>query len=145
MMKTVNSLFGPATQSRIALHLMINQLSVSTMPAAARNQSSIVNEIPAEFYVNTDQHKLAAVIGRLLNAMLIHTRNAAIHVSAKTYGNIMLLHLKGQSKLNNPAFTGSLNEVNLMAQNVGGTVAVTSHRNNITTVALSFTNALLAA
>ncbi len=145
MATNVNRALEPASQSKVALHLMINQLSVSTMPAAARNQSTIVNEIPAELYVNTDQHKLAAVIGSLLNAMISHTGNAAIHVSAKAYGNVMLLHLKGQSKLNNPVFAGTLSEVQQLAQNVGGTVGVTSCRNNITTVALSFTNTLLAA
>jgi hypothetical protein len=127
-----------STQSQVALHQMVNQLSISSMPTATRNQSFIINDIRAELFVGADQQKLAAVIGSLLNAMVSHTRNCAIHISAKPFSNVMLLHLKGQAKISSPAFIGSLNKIQQLAEYIGGTVGITSYRNQVTTVALSF-------
>jgi hypothetical protein len=129
-----------STQSQVALHLMINQLSVSTLPTAMRRQSIIVNDIPQSMYVNTDAHKLAAVLGTLLNTVITHTSNTYIHISAKNYGDVMLLHIKENSRLNSPSFAGKLAEIQEMAEHIGGNVSVTSYRNEITTVAFSFVN-----
>jgi hypothetical protein len=135
----------PSTQSQIALHLMINQLSVSAIPGTISQHHMIVNEIPEKLYVNADMHELAAVIGSLMNTMISHVCNNPIYVSAKNYGNVMLLHLRSNDRLNNPAFTNSLAKMNQLAENLGGTVAITSSRNEVTTVALSFINGRLAA
>lgn len=129
-----------STQSQVALHLMINQLSLSTLPTAMRRQSIIVNDIPQRMYVTTDAHKLAAVLGSLLNTVISHTSNAYIHISAKNYGNVMLLHIKENSRLNSPSFAGKLVEIQEMAERIGGNVSVTSYRNEVTTVAFSFVN-----
>jgi glucose-6-phosphate-specific signal transduction histidine kinase len=145
MTTTVTRKSLKSTQSQVALHLMINQLSVSAIPTATRNQSMIVNDIPAELQINADQHTLAAVIGRLLNVIVSHTQNCAIHVSAKPYTNVMLLHLKGQTKMNSPAFALSLNEIQELASHIGGTIGITSYRNEVTTIAFSFIHAGVAA
>lgn len=139
----MNSYTGntPSTQSQVALHLMINQLSVSTLPTAMRRQSIIVNDIPKTMYVTTDAHRLAAVLGSLLNTVISHTSNTYIHISAKNYGDVMLLHIKENSRLNSPSFAGKLAEIQEMAERIGGNVSVTSYRNEITTVAFSFVSA----
>ena len=128
-----------ATQSQVALHLMINQLSVSSLPSAMRRQSVVVNDIPSGLCVNTDAHKLAAVLGSLLNT------NSYIRISAKTYGNVALLHIKDNCRLNSPAFACSLVKIQELAERIGGSVGVTSYRNGITTIAFSFVNHPIAA
>ena len=115
------------------------------MADASRHQNMIVNKIPAELYVNADMHKLAAVIGSLMNTMINYTHNSPIHISVKNYGNVMLLHLRSNTRLNNPAFANCLVKVQQLAENIGGTVGMTSSRNEITTVALSFIRDKLAA
>ena len=135
----------PTTQSQVALHLMINQLSVSILPSAMRRHSVVVNDIPSAMYVNTDAHKLAAVLGNLLSTMIGHSTNSYIRISAKTYGNVALLHIKDNSRLNSPAFACSLAEIQQLAERIGGNVGVTSYRNGITTVAFSFINHPIAA
>jgi hypothetical protein len=134
-----------STQSQVALHLMINQLSVSTLPTAIRRENVVVNDIPAAMYVHTDAHKLAAVIGGLLNTVIGHSSNSYIRVSAKSYGHVMLVHIKDNGRLNSPGFAGSLADIQKLAERIGGSVSVTSYRNDVTTVALSFVNLPAAA
>jgi hypothetical protein len=135
----------PSAQTQVALHLMINQLSVSSLPSAMRRQSVVVNDIPSALYVNTDAHKLAAVLGSLLNTVIGHSSNSYIRISAKTYGNVALLHIKDNCRLNSPAFACSLVKIQELAERIGGSVGVTSYRNGITTIAFSFINHPIAA
>lgn len=135
----------PSVQSEVALHLMINQLSISVLPSAMRRQSVVVNDIPAALHVNTDAHKLAAVLGSLLNTVVGHSNNSYIRISAKTYGNVALLHIKDNCRLNSPAFACRLVEIQQLAERIGGSVGVTSYRNGITTVAFSFITHPVAA
>jgi hypothetical protein len=135
----------PTTQSQVALHLMVNQLSVSAMPSAIRRENVVVNDIPAALYVHADAHKLAAVIGSLLNTVIGHSNNSYIRVTAKTYGDVTLVHIKDNGRLNSPAFAGSLVAIQDLAERIGGSVSVTSYRNDVTTVALTFMNLPIAA
>ena len=132
-------------QSRTNLHCMINQLTVSTMPSATRHRSTLVNEIPVELQVNTDQHKLAAVLGSLLDTVIGHTNDSCIRISAKKYGDVMLVHIKENTHLNGHAFSSRLEQSQKLAEKIRGNVTVTSFRNDITTIALSFINLPVAA
>ena len=66
-------------------------------------------------------------------------------ISAKNYSNVMLLRLRSNSRLNNTGFANSLAKLQQLAENIGGTVGITSSRNEVTTVALSFISGRLAA
>ena len=132
------------TQSQLALHLMVSELSVKTNPTII-SEKTIVNDVPAGLQINTDQHKLAAVIDSLMNKVIGHTTSSSLRVSAKNYGNVTLLYIKDKSRLNSPAFANSLVEVEKLAEELRGSVSVTSYRNDVTTVALSFMNIPCAA
>lgn len=134
-----------STQSTIALHLMINQLSVSSMPVAIRRRNVIVNDVPSDLVIKSDEQKLAAVLGNLLNTVIGHANDSYIRITAKLYGGVTLLHIKENSRLNSPAFANSLVEIQELAEKIGGSVSVTSYRNDITTIALSITNMPFAA
>ena len=128
-----------ATQSQLALHLMVSKLSVKTTPSNP-SEKTIVNDVPSWLQVNTDQHKLAAIISRLLDKVIDHTDSSRIRICAKNYHNVTILHIKDKSRLNSPAFANSLVEVQELAEELRGSVSVTSYRNDVTTVALSFMN-----
>jgi hypothetical protein len=127
-------------QSQVALHLMVTRLSVNSMPAAMRCRSIIVNDIPEGLRINTDEQKLAAVLGSLLHTVISHANDSYIRISAKQYHNVTLLHIKENSRLNSPSFAQRLCEVQEIAEKIGGSVSVTSYRNEITTIALSVVN-----
>jgi signal transduction histidine kinase len=134
-----------STQSQVALHLMVDRLTVKTLPIAVRKGNILINEIAREIYVKTDAGELSIVLGNLLETIVQHTCDSRIRISAKTYGNVMLLHIKEDSRLNSPAFASSLVDVQRLADKIGGCVSVTSYRNMVTTVALSFLNLPAAA
>lgn len=86
------------------------------------------------------QSDIASLIDKLWDTMLENNSNSNIKLSVKSYGNITLLHFKTKSELNNPAFIASLQDLQPLANKAGATVELTSYRNNISTVALSYIN-----
>lgn len=132
-------------QSNTNLHGMINLLSVSNMPSAIRRRSILVNEIPSELLVNADEQKLAAVLGMLLHTVIDHTNDSCIRISAKVYGNVTLVHIKENIHPYGRAFNCKIEEAQKLAEKIGGNVTVTSYRNDVTTIALSFMNLSAAA
>ena len=134
-----------STQSQVALHLMVNQLSISTMPSAVRRQNVVVNDVPSTLYFHGNEQKLAAVLGSLLTTIIGHSQNSQLRISAKSYGNVIVLHLRENSRLNSPSFATSLVRVQELADRIGGSVSVTSYRNKVTTVAFSFLSIPVAA
>ncbi|HEX7902780.1 MAG TPA: hypothetical protein VF487_02795 [Chitinophagaceae bacterium] len=128
-----------------SLHGMINLLSVSNMPSAIRHRSILINEIPSEILVNADEQKLAAVLGMLLHTVIDHTNDSCIRISAKAYGNVMLVHIKENIHPYGQTFNCKIKEAQKLAEKIGGNVTVTSYRNDVTTVVLSFMNLAAAA
>src|SRR4051812_37688538 len=117
-----------STQSRVALHLMVSRISASSLPSAIRKNSFIINDVPAEMQANTNEHMLATVFGTLLNAVITHTENVCIRISAKLYGRVVLLHLKEDNKLSSAAFANNLKQVQQLAEKIGGTVSVSNNQ-----------------
>jgi hypothetical protein len=125
------------------LYAMVSQLSTTSLPLD--HERTIVNDIPGSLKISANQHKVALVISRLLAKVADHAAGSDINVSAKTYGNVTLLHFKNKSRLNSPEFANSLVNIQELAEELNGNVCVTSYRNDITTVAFSFMNIKEAA
>lgn len=142
-MKTLQS--EPTTQSDVALCLMVNQLSVTTLPSAMRRQSIIINDVPAEFTIKADQHKLAAVLGGLLQAVISHTTNSSIRIYARHYENVLQLRVKGNNRMSGAAFSSKLGKVQQLAQKIGSNVCVVNGPDKTTMLALSFMDQPMAA
>lgn len=130
------------TQNLLPLHSIVSRISASSLPSATRKHSFIVNDVPADLQVNTDENMLATIFGSLLHTVISHTENCCIRISAKTFGKVILLHLKETHRLSTPAFTGSLRQVQQLAEKIGGTVSVNNNRGEATTILFSFVNNL---
>ncbi|MEI9943544.1 MAG: hypothetical protein WDN26_04925 [Chitinophagaceae bacterium] len=129
-----------AIQSTITLHELVEQLTVNKLPAAIHRQNIIMNNVHPALEIFADEQQVAMVLGNLLNTIISYTSNSCIRISAKTFGNVTILHLREHSRLNNPQFISSLSDIQEMAEEIGGSVNVTSYRNEMTTVAMSFMN-----
>lgn len=135
-MYTVDAI--PVLDQDFSLHLMINRLIINTMPLASRQQCIISNEIQPGFFVEADEKKLLTVTGNLLNAVIAHSTNCSLAISAKQIGHVILLHVKVNSRLYSRPFAEKLAGVQEMALKAGASVSVTSFRNNLTTLAIGF-------
>ncbi|MDP4263718.1 MAG: ATP-binding protein [Bacteroidota bacterium] len=133
------------TQNHVALSLMVSRISASSTPSATRRHSFIINDIPKELEVNTNENMLATIFGSLLNTVITHTENCCIRISAKLYGKVALIHLKQSHQPNKTAFNGSIRQVQQLAEKIGGTISINSERSRATTIVFTFVNDLLLA
>lgn len=128
----------------LALHGMINRISASSMPAATRKHSFIVNDVPPDLEVCADEQMLATVFASLLNTLINYTDNTCIRISAQLYGKVVLVNLKESQRLNKTAFAGSLRQVQQLAEKIGASISISSDRSKATTILLSFSNRIAA-
>ncbi|RYY62352.1 MAG: HAMP domain-containing histidine kinase [Chitinophagaceae bacterium] len=132
--------------SHVALHLLIGQLNLALQPAAAERNNTLVNEIPPCLLVRTNASRLAMVIRQLIETVNRYCEKTSIHLSAGIFGDVLLLHVR---KKQYPGEKRNLAECLLplqqLAQEFYSNVSVTSQRNNVTTLALSFISHPVAA
>jgi hypothetical protein len=124
----------------MSLHHLVNRLSESLEPAARRNKSLILNNVPEDICSELHGTTVASVMSRLMNVVIQHTENSCIRISAKTYGNVILVHVKDDGCLNYDSISHNLTEIQSQAETIGGFVGFTSYRNKLTTIAFSFMN-----
>jgi hypothetical protein len=127
------------------LRRMAGKLTESFRAIAERNQSYFVNDIPDQLYIDTDPELIASVVGGLLSAVVNNARESCIRMSAKIYGNVILLHIKDYNSIDYSNVGLNLSRLQPLAEKAGGAVSVTSQRQNVATYAFSFPNLPLAA
>jgi hypothetical protein len=127
------------------LRQMTTDLISSVLPAATRNESFIVNDIPDYLDVDTDPQLVASVLGGMLSTVAQHAKNSCITVSAKIYHDVILVHVKDSNSSHNYDIYSGLQGLLPLAEKIGGFVGVSSHRQKVTTVAFSFPNLPAAA
>ena len=88
----------------------------------------------------TDQKIVASVLSGVLSAVVSHTAATCIHVSAKTYGNVVFVRVRDTSGLNIDAIESDVNKLRPLAEKMRGSVGVTNQRKKLTTVTLGFPN-----
>jgi hypothetical protein len=92
-----------------------------------------------------NENLLAAVLGGLMKEVITHTESSCICITAKSYNNVVLLHVKNDGSLNYDSISHNLSAMQKQAEKLDGFIGFTSYRNKITTIAFSFTNIQEAA
>ncbi len=123
-----------------SLHHLIKEVTESLAPDVFRNKSAIINDVPHDIIVSTEKELLASVLSSLMNLVIMHTENSRIRITAKLYGNVVLLHVKDDGCLNYDSISQRLARIQSLAERLGGFVGFTSYRNKLTTIAFSFMN-----
>lgn len=141
-MQNVFTSNNSGTPGPVALQVIVSRISTSSLPAAIRKHSFIVNDIPADISVSTDESMLATVLGSLLNTVITHTENCCIRISAKLYGKVVLINLKESHQVHGQAFKGSLRQIQQLAEKIGGAVSISHCQTKETSIVFSFANSL---
>jgi hypothetical protein len=145
-MKTLLNSNEPAgLQQGIALQTLVGRLIASVIPATVRHKSFLVNDIPAGLNLTANTDRVVAVLSNLFNTVAAHAIDSCIRISAKVYGNIILVQLRDRNSINTYTIAHSLQEVQPIAESLGGYVGITSQRKNETTIVFSFPNLPAAA
>jgi hypothetical protein len=135
----------PVSESWPTLRRLADRLMHSFHAIAGRNKSYFVNDIPDQLYIDTNSEIIASILSGLLAAVVNNAKESCIRISAKIYGNVILVHVKDYNSINYYPVENGLQELQSLAEQVGGCVSVTSQRHNIATFAFSFPNLPLAA
>ncbi|RYY55405.1 MAG: HAMP domain-containing histidine kinase [Chitinophagaceae bacterium] len=131
--------------THVALHLLLNQLSIAVLPAASQRNNTLVNEINPCLLVRTNAARLGKVVRQLLDTINRNCENSQIFLSAKIFGDVLLFQVRQKSPVDNINFTEFLAPLRQMAEGFYDNVSVSTQRSNVTTLAFSYQNQSIAA
>ncbi len=113
----------------------------SFRPAAIKQDSILYNEIPAGIFLTVDKELLASVLGRLLSAVITHSRGCYIRLTAQVLHDVILLHIRDHNSVRSFVVNSRLQS---LAQKMKGNVACSDRRES-SGIAFSFSNFPAAA
>lgn len=122
------------------LNDVVDRVVKTLLPKASENKSFFVNDIPDHFQVGKDVHVIASVLGGLLSTVVSYAKDSCIWLSAKLYGNVVLVHVKNSNGFKCNAIENQLQQLQRIAGKSRATVGFTRHDSNITSVTFGFTN-----
>ena len=140
-MKTIVTTKLPENAATFSgLYQLTDCLVSSFLLNESTNKSFFFNEIPDDLHLATDKKMVACILSGVLSAVASHTPDTSIHLSAKTYGNVVLVRVKDTSGLNIDAIQSDVSKLRPLAEKMRGSVGVTSQRKKLTTITFGFPN-----
>lgn len=140
MLTACNTVRPKPIQYGTVLHEVVNSLVTSFNVVATTNKNFFVNEIPGHLQLATDPQMIASVLSGLLSSVVSYTKDSCIRLSAKIYGNVVLVQVKDSTGCNSNVIASQVQKLQPLAERMRGSVGITSQRNNITTITFGFPN-----
>ena len=122
------------------LHQLINRLTGIFLPAAVRNQSFFINDIPGDLPVDNNPQWVASVVSRMLSTVVNHVKDTCIRLSARKHGHVVILEIQESGSVNGYAMASELQQVNSLAEKIGGHLSISLPKAQTTSIAFSFPN-----
>lgn len=136
-------IFNPKKEPAVidtGLHELTTRLIQNLIPKASSNKSFFVNDIPGQLPLRTNQQMFASVLNGLLLAIVTHSKDSCIRLSAKMYGNVVLVKVKNSTQSNTGAVENEVRKLQPIAEKMLGSISVNKHRKNLTTITFGFSN-----
>lgn len=137
-MKTLSEL--EITASPKTINHLVKMIISNALPSALRNNSFIVNDVPADLKIIADENMLANIISKLLYCLVNQSENSCIRISAKEYDDIIFIHMKSTRSINNVAVNGDLQQAQAFAKKMNGNIGLNREDDKITGIVFSFPN-----
>lgn len=135
-MKTNSAI--PTKSTTKNLHQLVDQAAGNSIPTAVKRNSFIVNEVPREFQVSSNEKILATILNKMLSAVVSHSNHSCIRIKANLYGDILCLSIKDKSPFSDNTVTENLDKVKNMVKKLKGSVIIRNMEDKFTTILLSF-------
>jgi glucose-6-phosphate-specific signal transduction histidine kinase len=119
------------------LNNLAGRLANNLLPLAVRNHSFFVNTIPSDLPAQNEEW-LTNVINGLLTAIVCNARDTCIRLSAKKIGEAIVLEIKEAGCISTYSLACGLQEVQSLAEKIGGSLNISMHRQKATTIAFKF-------
>ncbi len=133
------SIISTTTASK-NLHQLVDMAAGYSIPKAVKRNSFIVNEVPREFQIASDEIIVSAILNNLLSSVVSHSKHSCIRIKANLYDDIVCLSIKDNSNFSNYADNENLAQVKQLVQKLKGSVIVRNMEDKFTTILLSFPN-----
>jgi hypothetical protein len=134
-----------ASSATAVLKAAVDPLIKMFMPAAARNNSLIVNDIPEKIMSGMHESVICSVIKGLLHAVVNNAKDSCIRVSARlNYGRTVEVFVKDQNSYHTYAIACCLQDIVPLAETIGGDINIINQKEKITTVSFTFPNETMA-
>lgn len=122
------------------LKQLIDRLTGVFLPAAIRNQSFFVNDVPNDLPIDNNPQWVASVVSRMLSTVVNHVKNTSIRLTAKKHGHQVILEVQESGSVNGFAMARELQQVNSLAERIGGQLNISLPKDNTTAIAFIFSN-----
>ena len=122
----------------LVLHQLINRLEQNFITVGNKNSLQLVNEIPPQLVVHTSKITLTEVLNRLIHLLISESGENDIHISAKAFSNLVLVHIKKEEQVNGEKLNQKLERINRLVQQMGGCICVNTFKG--TTISITFLN-----
>jgi hypothetical protein len=120
------------------LNDVVDQLINTLLPKASSNKSFFVNDIPDHLQLKKESPVVTSVLGGLLSTVISNAKDSCIQLSAKLYGNVVLVHVKNAHGFNPHAIQSQLQQLQALAEKNRGTIGFTRHQSTITSLTFGF-------
>jgi len=111
----------------------------SKLTAVQRN-SFIINDVPRDFQIISDESILAAILNNLLSTVVSNTENSCIRIKATEYEDIISIYIRDNSSYSNYAVNANLEQAKILARKMNGSLTIRNMEEKFTTILLSFPN-----
>jgi len=111
----------------------------SKLTAVQRN-SFIINDVPRDFQIISDESILAAILNNLLSTVVSNTENSCIKIKATEYEDIISIYIRDNSSYSNYAVNANLEQAKILARKMNGSLTIRNMEEKFTTILLSFPN-----
>ena len=127
------------------LKQLAGKITGNFLPLAVRNNNFFINDIPADLPLEHNIEWVSSVISGLVSTVVNHAKDTCIRLSAKKYGYVMVLEVHESGSQNTYAMACALQQVQHLAQKIGGCLSISMRKHESTTIAFSFPNLPIAA
>lgn len=100
--------------------------------------SFFINDVPGDLPVHSDRQTVTSVLTGVLSALVLNSRDSCIRMSAKVYGQVVLLKVKDSNSSDIDGIETEISKFKPLAEKMRGSVHVTNYRKKLTTVTFGF-------
>ena len=127
------------------LKQLTSRLAGNFLPIAIRNQSFFMNDIPEDLLVEHNREWISSIISGLLSAVVLHAKDTCIRLTARRYGHVIVLEIRESGCISTYAMACGLQDVQSLAEKIGGCLTISINKEKATTIAFSFPSLPVAA
>ncbi len=120
------------------LKQVVSRLSAVFLPNAVRHQSFFLKDVPADISIESSPQYITPVMSRLIAAMVRHVSEACIRFTARKQGHVIVLEMHETGHVDGFAMASELQQVNALAETIGGRLSIAIPRSKTTSIAFSF-------